>query len=134
MLGDAFASRWAERLTAALQEIALGRVLGAGDPRLVRQRCLSGAAQASEQVGTDSVEQVVATEPLAGQASTRVSAAAGPSTSATTTARLRATTGLGASARNWLYSCRICPQSVPAGAGASLWTALIAAWIWYGPG
>lgn len=37
--------------------------------------------------------------------------------------------GLGVSDRSWLYSCRICHQSVAAASGASLWTALIAAWI-----
>jgi hypothetical protein len=43
---------------------------------------------------------------------------------------LRATTGLGATVRSWSYSCRICLQSVAAAVGASLCTALIAAWIW----
>ena len=53
--------------------------------------------------------------------------AAAPSTSAIATARLSATIGLGAINRSWSYSCRICPKSVAAAVGASLWTALIAA-------
>src|SRR4029079_1120120 len=48
--------------------------------------------------------------------------------------RLSATTGLPEIASSWSYSARICRQSVSAAVGASLWTALIAAWIWYGPG
>jgi len=51
-----------KRLTAALQEVALDRVLGAGDRRLVGQRGLGAAPQAAEQVGADRVEQVVAVE------------------------------------------------------------------------
>jgi hypothetical protein len=31
---------------------------------------------------------------------------------------------------SWSYSWRICRQSVAAAVAASLWTALIAAWIW----
>ena len=34
----------------------------------------------------------------------------------------------------WSYSCKICHQSVSAAEAASLCTALMAAWIWYGPG
>jgi hypothetical protein len=45
-----------------LQEVALGRVLGTGDRRLVRQSGLGVSAQASEQVGADRVEQVEALE------------------------------------------------------------------------
>jgi hypothetical protein len=56
--GDASSS--GERLTAALQEVAFGRVLGAGDRRLVRQRRLGVAAQASQQVGADGVEDGLA--------------------------------------------------------------------------
>ena len=44
------------------------------------------------------------------------------------------TTGLGASASSWSYSATIWRQSVASAVGASLCTALIAAWIWYGPG
>src|SRR5438876_12378175 len=43
----------------ALQELALGRVLGAGDRCVVRQRRFGAPAQAPEQVGADGVEQVV---------------------------------------------------------------------------
>src|SRR5919204_3627199 len=50
------------RLAAALEEGALGPVGGAGDRRLVGQRRLGGAAKASQQVGTDGVEQVVAVQ------------------------------------------------------------------------
>jgi hypothetical protein len=45
-----------------LQEVALGRVLGACDRGLVRQCRLGVAAEASEQIGADGVEQVVAAE------------------------------------------------------------------------
>lgn len=65
---------------------------------------------------------------------TRLRASAGPLTSARATARLSATIGVGLSAKSWSYSTRICGQSVRDSDGASLWTALIAAWIWYGPG
>jgi hypothetical protein len=37
-------------------------------------------------------------------------------------------------ASSWSYSARIWDQSVSAADRASLCTALIAAWIWYGPG
>ena len=56
-------------------------------------------------------------------------AAAGPCTSATATARCSDTTGPGATALSWSYSLRIWPQSVSGAVRASLWTALIAAWI-----
>jgi hypothetical protein len=62
------------------------------------------------------------------------SAAAGPLTSATATARLSATTGVGATTMSWSYRVRIWAQSVASAVAASLCTALIAAWIWYGPG
>src|SRR6266540_610143 len=55
-------SSWSQRLELALQEVALGGVLGAGDRRLVRHRRLAAPAQAAEQVGADGVEQVVALE------------------------------------------------------------------------
>ncbi len=58
------------------------------------------------------------------------SPASGPSTSATATARLSAATGPGAIASSWSYRARICSHSVAAAIGASLCTALIAAWIW----
>ena len=45
-----------------MQEVALGRVLGAGDRCLVRQRGLRIAAQASKKVRADGVEQVVCAE------------------------------------------------------------------------
>src|SRR5215212_9797218 len=48
----------AERLTAALQKGALDRVLAAGQCRLVRLPRFGVAAQASQQVGADGVEQV----------------------------------------------------------------------------
>src|SRR5215211_832396 len=51
-----------ERPTTALQEVALGRVLGAGDRGLVRQRRLGVAAEASQEIGADGVEEVVAVE------------------------------------------------------------------------
>ena len=44
--------------------------------------------------------------------STTASAAAGPSISATTTARLSATTSLGCTIISWSYNARICDQSV----------------------
>jgi hypothetical protein len=44
---------------------------------------------------------------------------------------LSATIGVGLSAKSGSYSTRICGQSVRDSDGASLWTALIAAWIWY---
>src|SRR5438128_1291962 len=49
-------------LTAALQEVALSHILGEGDRRLVRQRCLGVAPQATEQIGANRVEHVIATE------------------------------------------------------------------------
>lgn len=51
-----------EHLAAAPQEIALGRVLGAGDRRLIRLRGLGVAAETPQQVGPDSVVQVVAAQ------------------------------------------------------------------------
>jgi hypothetical protein len=71
--------------------------------------------------------QVVATE---AEAATRASAASAPSTSATATAAVQRHDRVGVSARNWPYSRRICHQSVMAATGASMCTALIAAWIW----
>src|SRR5258707_11138619 len=55
-------SRAAQRLTAALQEAALGCVLASSERGLVRQRCVLVAAQAAEQVGADGVKQVIAIE------------------------------------------------------------------------
>ena len=52
---------------------------------------------------------------------------------ASATARLRSTTGDGATRRSTSYRPRICAQSVSAAVGASSWTAAIAAWSWYGP-
>ena len=51
-----------EFLTTALQECALGRVLGSRDGGLVRARRLGVAAKAPEEIRTNGVEQVVATE------------------------------------------------------------------------
>jgi hypothetical protein len=59
--GNAYAI---ERLTAALQEVALARVVGAGDRRRVRQRRFVLAAHAPEQIGADRVEQVMAIETI----------------------------------------------------------------------
>jgi hypothetical protein len=42
-------------------------------------------------------------------------------------ARVRAATGVGASASRWSSRATIWPQSVSASVGASLWTAAIAA-------
>ena len=118
-------SRSAERLKSTLKELALSRVRGSRDRGVVRQRCFGVAPQSSEQIGADRMEQVVATKVEAINEGERSMA---PSTSATATARLSATTGPGASVKRWLYSCRTCRQSVSAAVGASLWTALIAAW------
>src|SRR6266496_220510 len=49
-------------VVASLQEVPLGRVLGARDRRLVRLRGLCGASETPEQVGAHGVEQVVAIE------------------------------------------------------------------------
>src|SRR6266542_264200 len=51
-------SSWSQRLELALQEVALGGVLGAGDRRLVRHRRLAAPAQAAEQVVALEVEAV----------------------------------------------------------------------------
>ncbi len=50
------------RVAAALEKGELGRILGAGDRSLVGERRLGGAAQTSQQVGADGMEQVVAVE------------------------------------------------------------------------
>ena len=62
------------------------------------------------------------------------SAAAGPSTWATATVRFIATTGVGENTVRWPYSATIWCQPVAAASAAPACTALIAAWIWYGPG
>jgi hypothetical protein len=51
-----------ERLAAALEKVPLGRVVGAGNRRLVRQRRIGVAAQPPQQVGADGMEQVIAVE------------------------------------------------------------------------
>src|ERR1700737_8170 len=51
-----------ECLTAALQEVTLGRVLAAGDRRLVRGHRLGGAVQAPEQIGAYRVEKMIRIE------------------------------------------------------------------------
>jgi len=104
----------------------LSRVAGAVDRGLVGGVGVREAAQAAEQVGADRVEQVIPVRP---RPSTIASASAGPWTSATATARFSATTGLGATMSSWSYSARIWSQSVAVAIGASLCTALIAAWI-----
>jgi uroporphyrinogen-III synthase len=60
-----------EGFAAPLQEVTLGRVLGERDGRLVRQRRLTVAAKAAEQVGPAGVEQVVAVQ-VAGGGSPRL--------------------------------------------------------------
>src|SRR5205823_10949969 len=119
-----FSLKTCGRLTAAQQEVPLGGILGAGDRRLVRSRRFSVTSKAAEKVGSDGVEQVVAIELEAVQESECGirSLDLGDRDRA-----VQATTGLGASERSWLYSCRICHQSVAAASAASLCTALIAA-------
>jgi hypothetical protein len=57
-------------------------------------------------------------------------ATCGPSSSATATARFSATIDDGVSAASWSYSATTCDQSTDDASGASVCTALIAAWIW----
>jgi hypothetical protein len=45
-------------------------------------------------------------------------------------ARLRATTGVGATASSWSYRATIWDQSVSSMVPASAWIALMAAWSW----
>ena len=103
------------------------------DRRVVGGARLGAAAQPAQQVGADRVEEVVARRGRG--ASTRPARRLGPSTSATATARLSATTGLGVERQQLVVEREDLP---PVGVGrrrrASLCTALIAAWIWYGPG
>ncbi len=51
-----------KRPTAAGQEVALRRVRGKGDCRLVRLRRLGVTAEPPEEIGADGVEEVVALE------------------------------------------------------------------------
>ena len=116
------------------EEAALGVVGGQLDRRGVGVGRLGAAAEAAEQVGAGGVERLVAVE-VGASASTAARPAPGPATSATATARLRATTGVGRHGeRAGRRAPAIWAQSVSAAVGASLCTALIAAWIWYGPG
>jgi hypothetical protein len=60
--GGRGSSRAGERLTAPLQEVALARVVGTGNRRLVRRRGFVVAAHAPEQIGANRVEHVIAIE------------------------------------------------------------------------
>jgi hypothetical protein len=51
-----------QRVAAALQEVAFGRVVGAHDRGIVGLRSVQSAAQAAEEVGPDRVEQVIPTQ------------------------------------------------------------------------
>jgi hypothetical protein len=84
------------------EEGLLDRVGGQLQGAAVGGGRLGGATQAAEEVAAGGVEEVVAVEvPEAARVSIRSRPAAGPSTMATATARLRATTGESATAMSW---------------------------------
>jgi hypothetical protein len=87
-----------ERPGASLEEGVFGRALGQREGCLVVPYGLGVAAEAAQQVGADRVEDVVAVEAEAVQ---QVEGRPRALDSATATARLRATTGLGARAMSW---------------------------------
>ena len=73
------------------------------------------------------MEEVVAAQV---QVVDQIGPPAGPETSATATARLRATTGVGCEGGEVVVELKDLRQSVSAAVAASPWTALIAAWSW----
>ncbi|MFD0537858.1 hypothetical protein ACFQY7_33080 [Actinomadura luteofluorescens] len=116
---------------AARQIAALG--LGGRERQrlLVRRSGLGGAAVAAEQVGAGRGQEVVPGEPPGRRELVdEGEAAAAPSAIATATARLRSTTGDGASRASSPYSAAICGQSVAAAPGAVAWQAAMAACTW----
>jgi hypothetical protein len=86
-----------------VEESLLDRVGGERSGGVVDRRGFLVPAEAAQQVGACRVEQVVAVEaaPDVRGSSTAARPAAGPRTSASATARLSATTGVGVSAYSW---------------------------------
>ena len=96
-----------------------------------RPRRLGAAAEPAQQVGADGVEEVVAVEVELVDERER---GLRPVDLGDRDGAVERDDRARREREELVVERRICRQSVSAAARASLWTALIAAWIWYGPG